>query len=543
MVPRAVLLVLWGGCVAAPDDRPPHDTDPPGDSGVDTARDSDSAPPVDSDSSPPVDTSVDTDTAAPTPEERIAALDPAVWLRLDELGLANRASVSTWTSLAGTASQPESGRAPTYRDNTLPVPEVVRFDGVDDHLVLGSGPFVAADGAMTVFAVLSTEDREGHLVGIGHREPGGLARDGHALVVTEGRLDLVLGDGDLELVSLRGQGPAVSDGLPHVVSAVVRPRATVVFLDGEVGGMTAAMPPTRQLATLTRATVGAADGEALDLALSPLAMDLAELLVFPRALDTCARWEVEAYLAARHGLGVARQVTPPHVRHRVGSLDPVDGALVDAWPHETATVSVVGAAWNTDEVERPSLRLPEAAPPRVRFDGVDDRLDLSLDVFEAGLPTPVSVLAVLGLRGARGHVLGSGAGVPDRLRTFGAAVVADEGRLHLKAFGLSTGTSVSHPTDLVDEALHLVEADVTRTGLGLAVDGLRVDRAGVTEVPFLAKASLGASNGAGTGASIDPVAVDVSELRVYRYLLDACARELATAELRSTYDLPSPVGP
>lgn len=532
-----VVCVLCGACVAGPGVTPDTDvSERPDTSGVDSPSD----PDPDTGRSDSADTSSAPDTAPVTPEEQVEALGPVTWLRLDELDLGNRDTVGSWVGRVGGAEQPEPTRRPVYRDNTLPVAEVVRFDGVDDQLILTGGPFVAGDASATWLAVVVVSGREGHLAGIGHREPGKLLVDGEALVVREGRLELVVSDGLLEVVTLRGEGPVIADGQKHLVSVLVRPRATAVFLDGAVGPMSASSLPTDQLAKLRRATLGAADGEALGLALAPLGFDLIELVAFPRALDTCERWAAEAYLGARHGIDVKSSIVPPHLRHRAASVAGQVGATIEAWPHETASVTAVGAARPSEPAQEPQVALLPGDRPVVRFDGVDDRLDFSVHVFDAGIPTSVSLAAVLGVTGPSGHVIGGGVVNPGRLTSFGAGVYADGGTLHLKALGLTGGLDVHHPAQVQDGLLHLVEADLTRTRVALAVDGVSAVAVGLPEVPQLSRSSVGAANGSGLGTSTDPLEMDLAEVRVYRYLLDACARGLVREELASDHGIAAP---
>lgn len=75
-----------------------------------------------------------------------------LWLKADALSLADGAAVSSWTDSSGNArhaTQGTSGSQPLYKTNIVNAKPVIRFDGVDDHLVAS----VPADTSRTLFVV------------------------------------------------------------------------------------------------------------------------------------------------------------------------------------------------------------------------------------------------------------------------------------------------------------------------------------------------------------------------------------------------------
>jgi hypothetical protein len=178
----------------------------------------------------------------------------------------------------------------------------------------------------------------------------------------------------------------------------------------------------------------------------------------------------------------------------------------------------------------------------VRFDGVDDRLDLGLDDLTARTLPPLAVAVVLATDDDAGHLLGTGASVAGALRTFGTGLVVDRGRALAKAVADGEGVLVEGAT-VTGGAPHVVYAELLADGVELAVDGAGRRVAGAPVAHPFSRATLGAADGNAAGAAVEPLAADVADVRVWGGPLDTCDRALLYEDTLRTYGAPSPAGP
>lgn len=522
----ASLLLVAQGC-SPPEAPPPLDTDS---DPVDTEP-----APVDTTPVSPPDTE---DTALPVPADVQTVLDlgPTVWLRAADLALGNGDPVASWPSpfqLAGAAVQAERFRQPLYRVGLASPFPVVRFDGVDDLLQLGTGAFEAGPvGDWTVIVVARIDDDLGHLVGIGPSDLPGSRRLGARLMVEEGK-PLLTSTGDGQGAVVRSAEGPVRDGAFHIFSAVAHPRSSALFVDGRPVGLTELLGAPW---VPTRVTLGASDGVGLGTTVEALAADVAEVLVFDRPLFGCDRWVIEQQLADRYGMPVQRALVPPVVHHVAADAAAADGEGVARVPARSPPGLVIGPLVATPEDARPQR--VDAGPggrPALRFDGVDDRMDVALNLLGVSPPVALTTVVVAATTDAEGFLGGAGPSVEGQLARFGAGFFVRDGKVGFYARDASSGAEVVHP-DRVDDGLpRVLLASLAPDDLTLFVDGRSTPAFGGPLVLPLPRASLGAADGQATGRSFDPLAMELAELRQYRYVLDGCSRDALVGELGATY--------
>lgn len=188
--------------------------------------------------------------------------------------------VSAWPAEEGLGPRVGALRASGDRRPRV-VDGAVRFDGVDDRLILPLDPFDDAPVPEVVAGVVfSTEDDAGHLVGSGLGIEDALARWGTALVVDDGAL---VAKGADQASSVRLVGGDVDDGLPHIAVARWHAAGIELWLDGAHDAVTADLP----IAGLSRSTMGASDGSAADRADDPLAVDVVAVRLWLGRHDSC----------------------------------------------------------------------------------------------------------------------------------------------------------------------------------------------------------------------------------------------------------------
>lgn len=512
----------------------------------------------------------------------------ALWLQADDLALSPGAAVASWLDGSGRgshAAQATAGRRPTWQAAAIGGRAAVRFDGVDDRLDLALNTFAAASFPMTVVAVLRTSDASGHVVGTGSSAAGYLATYGSALTVQGGSATMKANSGGSGLL-LAASG-SIADGAARVVTSVAAPSASAIFVEGLPSGASAAATSAYAYG---KSTLGASDGSSTGASQDPFAGDLAELIVYPRVLAEAERAAVEACLGERYGVaitlpkgcdGVAgsgltidacgvcggdasscldEAVVPSGLALWLraddlggaahGSI--ANGGAVGRW--RDASVSVAGhTAGHADAIQAQASRQPTFAAAAIgghaalRFDGVDDRLDLARNVFAAA-HNQLTVLAVLEsndqVGAVEGHVAGTGSSSSGYLRTYGSALTLVAGAPTLKANSGGAGLHLSAGTPLAVGVPRLVagtmrpaaQGSPSSLSVGCAEQGL--PSAGAAAYAY-GKSTLGASDGSSSGASIDPFAGKLAELIVYHRALAPAERDAIEEYLTAKYGLGS----
>ncbi|MCB9679973.1 MAG: hypothetical protein H6733_00750 [Alphaproteobacteria bacterium] len=481
----------------------------------------------------------DTDPAPPSTDDPVAALAPDLWLRADDVvGVADRETFTTWPAHRGfgdDAVAPQPSMAPQLRTRRVHGEPMVRFDGVDDRLDLVSDPFASSQGeAFTVFAVVSTADTDGLIVGR-HANTGG-SQD-RALVMRSGRPDLrSLADG--VGVSFP-DAPRVDDLQWRLVSGVVDQRTSALFVDGALVSASRLAPPARPAAT---ASVGGGWAPPVPETSTALDLDLAEVLVWGRALSTCERWAVESYLARRYDLPLTQDVRPPVSRYVAGDLaSRASGDPIGLWQEHPGPLPAAGAL-AMGVAERQPVWSSEALGGRgaVRFDGVDDRLDHAYNAFGPDQAGGLSVVTAFATTAPLGMLVGTAVAPPDVVGDYGGGLAVRDHLLVAKAANGPLGLRVAHPVPVDDGAVHLGVATWGDERLEVRVDGVGATTRGRIAIATTSNSAVGGVVDAGTGGTAVPLAADVGEVRLFRYALDACAVHHVEAELAATWGVTLP---
>ena len=220
------------------------------------------------------------------------------WYRAADLSLADGAAVATWTDSSGNgrdATQATGTKQPLYKTNIINGKPVVRFDGVDDFLNVPAIDLTGTSG-LTLFVVVANITSGGDRVLFEYSTNINSFTDGFLLYRETGNS-----------IAAALRGSAGGAGSNFVTTASVTSAATVIsavydkalatnevtaWLNGTSAG-TRPQNLNNTGAFGNRASfIGMRAGTTL-----PLAGDIAEILLYSRALPTGERQQVEAYLS------------------------------------------------------------------------------------------------------------------------------------------------------------------------------------------------------------------------------------------------------
>ncbi|MBZ4420791.1 LamG domain-containing protein [Myxococcus sp. RHSTA-1-4] len=233
-------------------------------------------------------------------DEAVVPEGRALWLRADDLRTADGSPVGTWADASGQGSHATQGTAslqPVLRRAAIAGHAAIQFDGVNDRLDLASNVFASGNFPLTVFAVLQTTDTEGHIVGTGSSSEGFLTTYGAGLTFVAGN-PTVKANSNGSGLHLSAAAPA-NDGATRVLTAVAQSGASRLFVNCASQGASAS---TTNAYGYGRSTLGASDGSQSGQSRDPFAGQLAELIVYRRALLQDERAAIEDYLASKYGL-------------------------------------------------------------------------------------------------------------------------------------------------------------------------------------------------------------------------------------------------
>lgn len=237
----------------------------------------------------------------------ISTQSPGLWLRAEDIIAADGSAVGVWPTASSdlvTASQSTASLRPIFRAGGINGRPAIEFDGINDRLDLSSNVFAAPNLPLTMFAVIRTQDTNGHVFGTGSSDPGFLATYGLAITVENGAATLKANSAGSG-VHLSANS-AVNDDRVRIIAAVTRGGASTVFVDCRARGTSIA--PANPWGYI-KSTIGASDGSNLGTSMDPFAGSIAELIVVPNALGYDERTAIEGYLATKYGVSCE---PPPH---------------------------------------------------------------------------------------------------------------------------------------------------------------------------------------------------------------------------------------
>jgi hypothetical protein len=433
-------------------------------------------------------------------------------------GLNEGATVSTWSDASGLnhhATQGATGQQPTYRASALNGEPAVRFDGSNDALAL-AGTVVSGPQPRTVFFVARPNvsgNRSIIDLGNGATTGGGFQISPELAVRING--------------GSRVWAPAVSTTTPTLGVLQLTGTTTTtlnLWVDGVARVATSTTGATVQTAgsgTVGRWTPG---GNHFD-------GDIAEILVYSRALSTSERQSVEQYLTSKYALGgvpAPSSLAGLQLWLDAGQLTDLSaGAPVASWSDGSGSGHT---AAQPNATSQPTYQ-PTAlnGRPALRFDGIDDSLALNGAVVSGNQSRTVVWVAHPTIVGNRGIVdLGNGA------TTGGAFLVTPEHGVRVMGGNRlwSPAASTSAPSIGVvtfgGTSTSEVDAWVNGTALGIAstaVTAIQTNGAGTVGAWTLSPA--GANNFAG----------DLAEILVYDRVLSSAERQTVEQSLRTKYGL------
>jgi hypothetical protein len=159
----------------------------------------------------------------------------------------------------------------------------------------------------------------------------------------------------------------------------------------------------------------------------------------------------------------------------------------------------------------------------VEFDGVDDRLDISSNLFSSS-STPKTVFAVVRSTDTDGHIIGTGSSSTGYLPTFGNALAIAYGTFYYKANSNSVGLGLHSFATTVKSRWQIVSAVVSENNSRLETAcSVAVSSASLNPYNY-SNATIGA-----TGTQVDPLDGYIAALLVYD-------RALSDGELESVRD-------
>jgi hypothetical protein len=254
----------------------------------------------------------------------------ALWLDAKQItGVATGTPLLWWPDFSGNHRHPTqvtAGSRPTYQSAAINGQPGVRFDGVDDYLTL-SGNVVTGAQARTVFVVgRPTVVGNKGFIDLGH---GGTV--GGAFMLTSEYAVRVSGGNAIF-------GPAATAGTPalYVVQLNGTTTATInAWQNGAPRNVTSSTNVT--IATTGPGIVGG--WAAVPVAATSYAGDIAEIVVYDRALSLTERQNLEQYLTAKYGLPWSAGSTPTATR--TGTRTPTPSATATSTPAATHTPTAI----------------------------------------------------------------------------------------------------------------------------------------------------------------------------------------------------------
>lgn len=272
-------------------------------------------------------------------------------------------AIEQWQDLSGAANHAGQGIAASRPQHAQDDAghDVVRFDGVDDALLVGSPPDLLS-GATTflVFRVRERSDFAGLLAagdGVAVDEASHFAFASGAAAGQE--LQLRARSGEADPLAISGID---SGDVQFAIFTLDDAAGALRDLNGEAGDASTSVP----LGTPALLALGArVDGAATS---GHAAIDLYEVGLYADVLGPADLDRLETYLRGRYGLAWSPQHLGAHVAwfHDVhDSSFELDGGGVVRW----SDLGPAGRDWHQDGAERPTKATDAAGRDTLRFDG------------------------------------------------------------------------------------------------------------------------------------------------------------------------------
>lgn len=323
-----------------------------------------------------------------------------LWLDASTIsGLVDSDPVTTWTDLSGNgnnATQSTAAAKPTYKTSVINGRPVVRFDGVDDYLTstgVVSG-FAAQDQPLTVFTVVKANDISVNraLWSLGS-SVSNYPYLWHYIAATSPNYNATLRD---DAASATKDFP--TSALPY--STVANAVATTLVTTGTSGSLyvngtllNAAADVDVGVSTFTYLGIGA-QVRSTDIN-NFLSGDIAEIVVYNRALTADERQQVERYLGNKWGTirFSPKDLSGLTMWLDANSLNLSDNSAVTTWTDISGSSN---SALQGTAGFKPVYKTGVVnGRPAVLFDGVDDFMSLTAGAQTAMLAGDKSVFAAV----------------------------------------------------------------------------------------------------------------------------------------------------
>lgn len=211
------------------------------------------------------------------------------------------------------------------------------------------------------------------------------------------------------------------------------------------------------------------------------------------------------------------------------------GAAVSQWVDASTGANNASQA---NAATQPTVQLNQInGHATVRFDGSNDRLDLSTNLF-ANSQYPLSVFIVLQSPDSSAHIIGTGSSSAGYLTSYGGGVTIVGGRPTLKANSASSGLHLTSSAAANDNQPKVIAGVAGAGGSSLFLDGVLVAEGGANPNAYgYSKSAIGASDGSNSNGSQDPFGGDIAEIIVYQRTLLTSERVQVEQYLGAKYGI------
>jgi hypothetical protein len=239
-----------------------------------------------------------------------------LWLRADSLVTQTGGAVSQWNDLSpqsNHATQGTPASRPLFVPNALNGRPVIRFDGVNDWLDGNIGTQVGRDRSLFIVYRRNTFLANGGIFSL-RSASGNDWNSTDAMALTHSSTN--------SQGVMLAQNPLFYSGIDSVntyrfLSIIRNVDSVTMRINGITQQPTQNGPSTSLNTTGYRLGARASNGSQLSLHSN---IDIAEVLLYNRGLSNQERLAVEAYLAAKYGLGISNSATPSVPQGTTGSF-------------------------------------------------------------------------------------------------------------------------------------------------------------------------------------------------------------------------------